>query len=128
MTSSEEKKTPVFDLPNRKHVLLWENNEAYVENMIPDASIGEKKKMMSILGSYGEDKWWLLQDPIALLEKQMKEDYLLVDFNDLRQIICWLFEKPVALKNFDEGNDFEKLKQDIRIAVRKKKAEESRGN
>lgn len=118
-----EKKKPVFKLPDRKHVLLWENNEAYVENMIPEASKGEKKKMASILGSYGEDKWWLTQDPIELVEKQMQEDYLLVDFNDLREIITWILDKPVPMKKFDEGNDFEELKQDIRIAIRKKKAE-----
>ncbi len=91
-----------------------QNNKAYVENLIPGATEGEKKKMLEVLDSYGENKWWLSKDPEEVVGHQIQEKYLLIDFNHLRQMIAYLLKRPVSLKEFDEGNPYEKLKQEIR--------------
>ena len=90
-----------------------QNNEAYVENTIRGASQAEKKKMLSILDSYGENRWWLDDDSEILVKNQIKEQYLLVDFNRFKRAIEDVLRRPVKLLEFDPGENFTKLTEEI---------------
>lgn len=96
-----------------------QNNQAYVENFIPSASNSEKKKMLNLLNSYGDNKWWLSKDEKIIVSEQIKQQYLLIDFNKFKKSIETILKRSVKYTEFDE-NEFENLKNEIEEKLKQK--------
>jgi hypothetical protein len=90
-----------------------QNNEAYVENFLPKASLTEKKKMVSILNQYGENRWWLSNDHKTIVENQIKQPFLLIELNKFLRALEKVLERHVKLDELDNGKPYETLKKEV---------------
>ena len=100
-----------------------QNNEAYMLNSLPQGSREEQRKMMMLLDSYGDNRWWLSDDPETLIRNQFEQKYLLIEFNKFKRAIESIIERPIAYNEFETEAFHTKLVIETLEKLNKKKAD-----
>ncbi|WII39218.1 hypothetical protein [Paenibacillus thiaminolyticus] len=69
------------------------SNQEYVSLMTGDKAA--QKRMLATMDKYGEDKWWIAENPDYMARKQVDEDMLLVESEALQKAIEGLLMRSV---------------------------------
>lgn len=74
------------------------SDQEYVGLMTGDKAT--QKRMLATMDKYGEDKWWLAENPDYMARKQVDEDILLVESEALQKAIEGLLGRSVPFIEF----------------------------
>jgi hypothetical protein len=76
------------------------DNRAYFESVAPNADAATTAKMVEVLDSYGDNRWWLSDDVRIIGYWQLNEPFLVVPFSKFHEGIEKLIGRPVWTHEF----------------------------
>ncbi|PZM61860.1 hypothetical protein [Paenibacillus dendritiformis] len=74
------------------------SNQEYVGLMTGDK--GTQERMLNVMNKYGDDRWWISENPDYMARKQVDEDVLLVESEALQKAIESLLMRSVPFIEF----------------------------
>ncbi|QVQ56265.1 hypothetical protein [Paenibacillus phage Pd_22F] len=74
------------------------SNQEYVSLMTGEKETQER--MLNVMIKYGEDRWWVSENPDYMARKQVDEDVLLVESEALQKAIESLLGRSVPFIEF----------------------------
>jgi hypothetical protein len=96
-------------------------NEQYIQSIEKEylnkgEKIPEETKIIinNTLRKYGDNKWWLSEDPKVIGYYQLFEEILVVNFSKLHEGVEKLLDRPVWSHEF--GLNIYKLREDAQLA------------
>jgi len=96
-------------------------NEQYIQSIEKEylnkgEKIPEETKIIinNTLRKYGDNKWWLSEDPKVIGYYQLFEEILVVNFSKLHEGVEKLLDRPVWTHEF--GLNIYKLREDAQLA------------